>query len=336
MTIHQRLIKIFSKHRKYFVVLQGPRGSGKQQFANELQSFFYQITMNNKKELERRIEENPDELIENINNINNIECKTFMICSIDDYYNENNYSFGKNLSLSYSYCKNKAKKYMKDGYSIIYNNTNLDEKQYTDIVHESMSLGYCPIILRFFTSYSENEHVHVSRYYHPITQQTCSKQTIIRDNIVMFHFKNEFEIYTQDGTKNKKILPMFGVKSDIIEKKDNQYIFDFDITSPNMEQLKFNYITRGWFNDIPQTPNLRPKILANEIPELDLGVSASNNEDNIPSSIKHETENLDEKIAELESQLDNFNIGTVYKSKDRRRQRCETDEDNDDNDDDNQ
>jgi hypothetical protein len=322
MTIHQRLINIFSKKKKYFVILQGPRGSGKTQFTNELQA----ILSNNitDKNIEENIEENPDKLMENLNDIN---CKFFVICSIDDYYNENNYSFGKNLSLSYSYCKNKAKKFMKDGYSIIYNNTNLDEKQYTDIINECISLGYCPIILRFFTAYDEKVCVQVSRDYHPITQQTCSKQTIIRDNIVMFHFKNEFEILMPDGKKNKKILPIFGVKSNISQKRDNQYIFEFNITNPNIDELKNSYISKGWFIDIPPAPKLKPLIQTKEVPEFNLGAPAFNNTDDIPPSIKYEMimkdqkiQSLEDKIAELENQLKDLSVGTI-KGENRRRQR---------------
>lgn len=305
MPLDQKIKNIFDRSKKYFLILQGSMGSGKTQFSVELQSL-----------LSEEIEEGN---------------KMFIICSIDDYYSENNYSFEKNPSLAYSYCEKKAKEYIKKGHSVIYNNTNLVENHLKDIVQYAVTSNYYPIIMRFFTTYDEDTCVQIANIYHSIIDKSCVKQSIINDNIAMFQFKNKFEILLHSEKKISKGIPIFGIRSSISQKLNDQYIFDFNMDISNLDELKNYYIMNGWYNEIPSSPRIKPEIEKKEIPELDLGESVFNNcynIDDIPPPIKYEIilkeqkiKSLEEKVIELENQLKELTIGTIKKGDDRRRQR---------------
>ena len=145
MPIHPKIISTIRKDKKYFVILQGLRGSGKTQFATELKIIKDKIADNMFQELQSKKMQNINGSSHIELSINTINSKRFVICSIDDFYLETGIEFGKNLSKAYTYCKSKAKEWMNKGYSIIYNNTNLDNNQFNDIVQEAYYLEYCRI-----------------------------------------------------------------------------------------------------------------------------------------------------------------------------------------------
>jgi predicted kinase len=299
-SIHPQIIKIFSKE-KYFVILQGCRGSGKKQFANELKRYFDKMN-------QREQQENPDVQIEKKKHY-----LQFEICSIDDYYIDMRDEFGRNLSEAYSYCKHKARSILNAGKSVIYNNMNLDNNQMADIIQYAKNLNFCTIILRFFPEWDEVKCVEIARFFHPITQSTTEKQTIIRDNIVMFNFENEF----RDNTNNGKIhkLPLFGIRPQMIQKIGEPEKMIFGSVSPDMKHKKQEYITAGFYKEkpiVPKAPRIRP-IIANANQNQDSPVSEFCE---LPSAIKLELikkntriQNLEQQLEEMSEQLRELTIG---------------------------
>lgn len=336
-SIHCQIYWILRKERKYFVILQGARGSGKTYFANELANFKNEIADTILSDYKGESIEMP------VLDLDKMNAKRFVVCSNDDYYNDTGDIYGRNLSVAYDYCKNKVKEIMeKKQHSIIYNNTNLDESQYKDIVYESIKMGYYPIILRFLPSYDEDTSVIIAKHYHRYLKETCSRQTIIRDNIVLLRFQNEFDNHKQD--RKFMQLPIFGIRTHL---KNNIYNDDFEkmnfkLHSPCLNDLKHKYIENGWIMKkvfkSPETPKLKPKCVSlPSIPQLDLNdkileIPLIAPKIIFPKSQESANANLDELIENLGEQLikftlddtiDNITKQSQYNHKTIRRQRME-------------
>jgi hypothetical protein len=313
--IHPRISDFLYDDKKYLIILQGSRGSGKTYFAYQL------------KKIKPRFE----------------------VCSIDDYYTENGEKFGKNLSDAYSYCKQKTKAFLTTGTSVIYNNTNLDYLQIEDLIKEAKDGGFCPVIFKFYTSWNEEMCVKIARYFHPITQSTCDKQTIIRDNGLLFMFKSKEKITTVGITSILPDIPN-GFNQQHIENSADNCIYNIifkknDHIGTDIEKMKAEYIAKNWFVDPPKISekmkkkmhnyNRAPKITpqaqdsADDMSRLTLPDSDPNF---IAPIIKLEMTQKDSKIQDLEAQiqdleeqLENMAIGTVSKDESkRRRQRFES------------
>lgn len=255
-SLHKSIQNVFLKGnraKKYFVILQGPRGSGKTFFAHELKQFF-----------DTHTEKTPN----------------FQIVSIDDYCDGS-----QSLANAYKSCKQNIKTILSNGASVIYNNTNLEESQIYDVVDFARNLTNKVhiFIVRFFPSWTEEKSVEIVKYFHPTTQQNASKQTIIRDNIVLFSFKNKIN------------LPIFGICSNIIENK-----MYFTQTSPqNLILKKKEYVDVGYYREqiIPKTP--KNTIVAPK--NINCFVELCNK--------NKEIESLKEQLDFLTEQLQNLTVG---------------------------
>jgi hypothetical protein len=208
------ILKIF-RDKQYLIILQGSRGSGKTFFASEL------------KKIHPNIE----------------------ICSIDDFFLETHTEYNKSsVSDAYYFCKQKTRKNLQAGKTVIYNNVNLDDTQLDDIVTEAKMKRICPIILRFLPVWNEEKCVKVAEVFHPNMQfQNYGKQTIIRDNINLIHFQNIQK------------LGCFGIRSYMIQDlgQDNSETSEriiFTQCPSNIDNLKQKYLEAGYFQEKQKTP----------------------------------------------------------------------------------
>lgn len=153
--IHQDIVRKLHEGKKYLVLLQGPRGSGKTFFAQELAKIF------------------PE----------------YQICSIDEFCTQ-----GQNRNDAYSSCKQQIKSYLRAGVSVIYNDRNLRDDYIKDLIQEAKNLKITVIIFRFFPDWSETDSAELAKIHHPTTEQSCCSDSIISDNKIMFEFNNDLKL----------------------------------------------------------------------------------------------------------------------------------------------
>jgi hypothetical protein len=163
--IDKSIAKIF-RNKRYFVILQGCRGSGKTIFCQQFKQCYPNIEY----------------------------------YSIDDYYNEMNIEYNtSHIRKSHEYCKRKIKEMMKTTHSIFYNNTNFNEDHFADLVEEAKINDMLPIILRFMPHYDKNDNelvcAHFAQIHHPqIQQNILHKKGIIDDNKKLFRYTNKLKL----------------------------------------------------------------------------------------------------------------------------------------------
>jgi len=170
-----KILQIF-REKKYFVILQGCHGSGKQYFAENLKRYF----------------------------------NSFEICSFNDYFKNNTFN-KKNMIEAYDYCKVFIKNCLNNEMPVLYNHTNLVEEKLEDLINLAKSKGYCVMLLKFFPSYNEDMCIEVAKYFHNQTQHNIVKQTIINDNIKFINYQNKnrlpafgIKIELVEGTRDLK------------------------------------------------------------------------------------------------------------------------------------
>lgn len=200
-SLDKSVIKIF-RNKRYFVIMQGCRGSAKTTFCHEFKKYYPIVDF----------------------------------CSLDDYYTEQNIPYDDSeIKRSYEHCKQKLKHLMTTNHSILYNNTNLNENHLDDLIQEAKKNEMFPIILRFMPRFDKNDNESMctkfTHHHHPLTQQHCNKQSIIEDNKKMLQYEN------------KNHLNTFGIKVTYHQSTNSFY---FSQSSPNLTQLKNDYIEKGW------------------------------------------------------------------------------------------
>lgn len=257
--ISDNIFKIFKKE-KYFILLQGVRGSGKKLFCSEMQKKYPEL----------------------------------VVCSFYDYLDDNNEEYKKSMSAEcFKYSKDKAKKALNLGKSVIYNNTNTDEAKNEDLIKLARDLKFSVIILRFIPKWDEDMCVNIYSHYHPKLQYNVSKQTIIKDYINLIKYEN----------KNK--LSLFGISVSPITKSES--LFKYETFSPNLEAKRKEYIEKKYYIEpVKETTKLNfkhnPQI---QIPQLVLPPVFQEQLKTQNSQILF----LMEQINAMQKQIENIQIG---------------------------
>lgn len=191
--ISNNIFNIF-KREKYFVLLQGVRGSGKKLFCIEMQKKYPEL----------------------------------VICSFYDYLDDRNEEYKKTMSADcFKYCKEKAKQALNSNKSVIYNNTNTDETKNKDLIKSARDLKYSVIILRFMPKWDEDMCVNIYSHYHPKLQFNISKQTVINDyiNLIKYENKNKLSLFGISVTPIKNTtLFNYETFSPNLEAKKKEYV----------------------------------------------------------------------------------------------------------------